>query len=75
MRDNCCSYMLCKNFFDCLSAIQSTAITVRNSWGGGEGGFLGKHLHSRGKNLFTFTISLIDAQHRLNVRHSPVSGL
>ena len=74
MRDNCCSCMLCKNLFDCFRAIQSTAIIVRNSWGGG-GGIPRKTFAFEGLNLFTFTISLIDAQHRLNVRHSPVYGL
>ena len=48
MRDNCCSYMLCKNLFDCFSAIQSTAVIAVGGEGAG-GEFLVKHLHSRGK--------------------------
>ena len=50
MRDNCCSYMLCKNLFDCFSAIQSTAVIAVGGGGGAGGELRGKKLHTRGKN-------------------------
>ena len=48
MRDNCCSYMLCKNLFDCFSAIQSTAVIAVGGGGGGRGGNSSENICIRG---------------------------